>query len=76
MGDGGYQGPDPWEIERAVERGYRRAQGEYVPPDGHLPVKGIATACCLVPAILVAFWVVGSLLFVLLTVMGVVHPWG
>lgn len=47
---------DPWEIERAVERGYRRARGEFVPDDGSAYFN--RTCCCLVPAILFAVWVV------------------
>jgi len=59
MGNGEYQGPDPWEIERAVERGYRRARGEYVPDDG----SGVfnKTCCCLVPAILLAIMIAFSI---------------
>ncbi|WP_328506007.1 hypothetical protein [Streptomyces sp. NBC_00391] len=71
MANGGYQGPEPWEIEQAVERGYRRARGEYIPSGGS-PNLNPKTCCCLVPAILFALTILGGILSPLLfQLMGV-----
>ncbi|WP_159012155.1 hypothetical protein [Streptomyces sp. NRRL F-5123] len=61
MTKGGYQGPEPWEIEDAVERGVRRARGEYV-PTGWSPKLNPKTCCCLMPAILLAVTIIGGIL--------------
>ncbi|QTI49990.1 hypothetical protein JYK04_07864 [Streptomyces nojiriensis] len=50
---GGYQGPSAWDMEKA----YRRAQGEFIPPDEGDSCSSTA-CCCLLPAIAFALFMV------------------
>ncbi|MFJ7898831.1 MULTISPECIES: hypothetical protein [Streptomyces] len=74
MGNGGYQGPEPWEIRRAVEEGVRRANGEYIPPAPGSQFFSARVCCCLVPAIIMAVMVVVGVLAPILFELGVLAP--